>query len=50
MKKLVLMLSAALISMAAQATIYVTGGNVTGAPAAWNPDGSLGVNRNFFCK
>lgn len=43
MKKLVLMLSAALISMAAQATIYVTGGNVTGAPAAWNPENPLQV-------
>lgn len=43
MKKLVLMLSAALISIAAQATIYVTGGNVTGAPAAWNPENPLQV-------
>ena len=43
MKKLVLMLSAALISMAAQATIYVTGGSVTGAPAAWNPENPLQV-------
>ncbi|MGN0237555.1 MAG: hypothetical protein ACI4AK_05670 [Lepagella sp.] len=43
MKKLVLMLSAALISMAAQATIYVTGGGVTGAPSSWNPANPLVV-------
>ncbi len=43
MKKLVLMLSAALISMAAQATIYVTGGSVTGAPKSWDPANPLVV-------
>ena len=38
------MFCAAVISLAAHATLYVTGGSVTGAPAAWNPENPLVVN------
>lgn len=38
------MFCAAVISLAAHATLYVTGGSVTDAPAAWNPENPLVVN------
>ena len=44
MKKFLLMFCAAVISLAAHATLYVTGGSVTDAPAAWNPENPLVVN------
>lgn len=44
MKKFLLMFCAAVISFAAHATLYVTGGSVTDAPAAWNPENPLVVN------
>ena len=41
MKKFLLMFCAAIISLAAHATLYVTGENVTGAPAQWNAENPL---------
>lgn len=43
MKKFLLMFCAAVISLAAHATLYVTGESVTKAPAAWTPDNPLVV-------
>lgn len=43
MKKFLLMFCAAIISLAAHATLYVTGENVTGAPAQWKAENPLVV-------
>ena len=43
MKKFLLMFCAAVISLAAHATLYVTGESVTKAPAAWSPENPLVV-------
>lgn len=43
MKKFLLMFCAAVISLAAHATLYVTGESVTKATAAWSPDNPLVV-------
>ncbi len=43
MKKLTLLLATAFVGFTASAQLYVTGGEVTGAPAAWNPANPLAV-------
>lgn len=43
MKKSLLMMAVALTAMSASAQLYVTGGDVTGAPAAWAPSTPLEV-------
>lgn len=43
MKKSLLMMAVALTAMSASAQLYVTGGDVTGAPAAWTPSTPLEV-------
>lgn len=43
MKKLTLLLAAAVTCFTASAQLYVTGGSVTGAPAAWNASKPLEV-------
>ena len=43
MKKFLLMFCAAIISLAAHATLYVTGENVTGASGSWDPVNPLAV-------
>ena len=43
MKKLTLLLATAFVGFTASAQLYVTGGEVTGAPAAWNPANPLTV-------
>lgn len=43
MKKFLLMLGAAMMGLTASAQLYVTGGDVVGAPAAWDPKNPLEV-------
>lgn len=43
MKKSLLMMAVALTAMSTSAQLYVTGGDVTGAPAAWTPSTPLEV-------